>query len=78
MYQQKTNKANPKGTRQIFSSNVSDSFVSYEHAKNPENTIKGLGNYNGSNLALWALGASKFGHIETAQKEAEKIKGGNY
>lgn len=77
MYQKIQNN-NSKKSKQIFSSNRKDSFVAYEHAVNPVNTIKGLGDYNGSNLALWALGASKFGHIETAEKEANNIKGGRY
>lgn len=78
MYQQQIQKSNPKKSKQIFSSNRKDSFVAYEHATQPENFIKGLEKYNGSNLALWALGASLFGHKETAIKEANNIKGGNY
>lgn len=80
MYQKNTTH---RGTTQtlIFSkkgSSQSDSFVKYEHAKNPDNTTKGLGKYNGTHLALWALGASKFGHIDEARKQAQRIKEGNY
>lgn len=73
-----SHKNNPKGSKQIFSKNVSDSFVSYEHSVNPLNVSKGLNKFNGTNLGLWAFGASKFGHIETARKEAQKIKEGKY
>lgn len=78
---QKFSDATKKGTygTVFFKKPVSnDPFVRYEKALVKPKAVTSMRKNNGTHLALWAFGVSRFGHIDQAQREANLIKGGNY